>query len=572
MRNYAYEVALKNRSDLQQFGGNALALFALQLFFQIEDVTTIGADDSIVDGPDDGGLDIVYINRKGRYAVVSQNYMAIKKKYPPSAKVRDLSSGLTLLLKSPIGKVPLRLQSAAKDIRSAIKNREIQKIHIWFVHNCPGSVNVKSELEVVESTAHSLLKNDEIECSSCEISADEIEKTYTNITTHIKVKDKFKVPISDGVSMNGNNWKAFITSVPLYWLFDLFKKYEDRLFTANVRDYLGVSKKSIKNINNGIKETATNDPDHFWVFNNGITVLVNSFKKNKKELNISGFSILNGAQTTGAIGNLIETPDKKAWVQVRFVQCSHKQTIDDIKKFNNSQNKIEPSDYKSSDQIQNRLEQEFIKTDVHYLPRRGGTEDLIKRKPNTLQSILAGQILAAFHQRPDIAYHQKTKIWEDDSLYREYFNTSLNAKNLIFVYSLFEAVKNRKLLLVKKSKLSELSKTEKEQLQFFQTRGSIFLFTSALANCLEIILDRPISNPSRLHFNNKLSFGEMVKAWTSIVNAGCYSVSRLNIGFSDGAVREHPAKTAIKDFTDFIGATREVNKQIYSDFSKKTDQ
>ena len=64
-------------------------------------------------------------------------------------------------------------------------------------------------------------------------------------------------------------------------------------------------------------------------------------------------------------------------------------------------------------------------------------QDIIKRKPNALSSILTGQFLAAFHGRPDIAYHKKTKIWEDDNLYMRYFNEHIGAKHIIFSYSLF---------------------------------------------------------------------------------------------------------------------------------------
>lgn len=148
-----------------------------------------------------------------------------------------------------------------------------------------------------------------------------------------------------------------------------------------MRDYLGIIKSSDKNINKSIQETAQKDPNHFWVFNNGITALVHDFKiKNDNILFFKGISILNGAQTTGAIGNLMKKPDKSVMVQIRFVTCNDKQTVFNIKKYNNSQNKIEASDFRSKDAIQSRLLQEFKDTDIKYLPRRGGIEDAIKRR------------------------------------------------------------------------------------------------------------------------------------------------------------------------------------------------
>lgn len=81
---------------------------------------------------------------------------------------------------------------------------------------------------------------------------------------------------------------------------------KSKAFSANVRDYLG-SRRSDANIDNGIKKSAEESPDDFWMYNNGVTVLVNSFEfvsSRKPVLKISGLWIVNGAQTTGATGSL----------------------------------------------------------------------------------------------------------------------------------------------------------------------------------------------------------------------------------------------------------------------------
>lgn len=458
-KKYSFYPAFKSRKDLKQFGSNALTLFALQLFFGIEDITLIATNDIIVDGPDDSGLDLVYIDKQQKFVVIAQEYKAKSKKkiVAPTKKVRYLSNGLTQLLKMPIDKVPKGLRSSAEELREALKKGEIEVVYIWYVHNLPGSKNIEKELRIIEENAKALLNNFDVNIKSLEVCAEKIEERYISISTPILVKEKFKISISGGILVKGNNWKAFVTSVPLRWFYEQFKKHGTNLFSANVRDYLGITKKSDKNINKGIKETAQNDPSHFWVFNNGIAALVHDFKldnKNKDIFYFSGLSILNGAQTTGAIGNLTKIPDKKALVQVRFVQCTDGQTVVNIKKYNNSQNKIEAPDFRSKDPIQERLLKEFKSTDVWYSPRRGSIEDIIKRRPNTLLSILAGQVLSAFHGRPDIAYHQKTEIWEDNVLYSRYFNEHLKAKHIIFVYSLFEVIKIKNFCLVKKVKIT----------------------------------------------------------------------------------------------------------------------
>jgi len=573
MSKYNFLIAFNKRKDLKKYD-NPLALFALQLFFGIEDIETIGADDIIVDGPDDGAIDFVHVDAEKKFAVIGQEYFAIGKRLVPhSKKVRDLSSALALLLRVPIEKVPEKVRSSAEKLRRAVADKEIETLHIWFVHNLSGSKNVQQELRTAEANAKALVGNN-IEVRCLEVCAEEMEKKYNSVSTPILIKDTFELPLlTKGMFIKQGDWKAFVTSVPLKWFYEQFKRYGTDLFSANVRDYMGIVKKADKNINRGIQDTAGNDPLHFWIFNNGMTALVNKFEITKnKNLKFQGISILNGAQTTGAVGNLQKIPKKTALVQVRFVECIKEKTVVKIKRYNNSQNKIEAPDFRSNDLIQNRLKKEFNLTDINYLPRRGGVEDFVTRKANSLPSISAGQVLAAFHMRPDTAYHEKTKIWEDDNLYMQYFNTLTTAKHIVFAYSLFEAVKDKKLSLARKNKKNELKKIEQDQLSFFQTRGSIFLLTAAISNCLETFLDKTIANKFRLVFNKNKSLKEAVAEWMPIVEISSQLSSNLMGGFSEGAIRREKADEAIKKFSQLVAATQGNNKVIFSKFARSVKE
>lgn len=575
MSEFSYLSAIKNRQDLKKYN-NYLSLFALQLFFGIDDIEAVVADDLLnIDGPDDCGLDFIHIDTEQKFAVVGQEYVALgKKKKSKTAvasdkKARDLSSGLAVLLKKPIEEIPEKIRSSASKLRVAIAKEEIETVHIWYVHNLSGSKNVKKELRTAEVTARSIV-GEGVNIRSLEVSSEEIEKRYKSISVPILINDGFEIPIVNGARIKSTDWDAFVMPVSLQWLYKQFKKYGNDLFSANVRDYLGISKKIDKNINNGIRETAEKDPAHFWIFNNGMTALVHNFSvSNEGVLKIEGISILNGAQTTGAIGNLSSMPNKDAMVQIRFVKCNSEKTVAKIKRYNNSQNKVEVSDFRSRDSIQERLKTEFLSTDINYLPRRGGIADIVKRKNNALTSILAGQVLAAFHGRSDIAYHQKTKIWDEDELYIKYFNEHVRAKHILFAYSLFEVIKNKKLSIIQKGKKNMLKTFEKEQLLFFQTRGSVFLLMSAVTSCLEIFLDKSIANKFRLEFRGNRSFNELMKDWEVIVDIASQLAPNLQEGFSEGAIREDRANEAIKKFTGLVATTQESNKEIFSNFAKK---
>jgi hypothetical protein len=88
---------------------------------------------------------------------------------------------------------------------------------------------------------------------------------------------------------------------------------------------------------------------------------VNGVKPNqrKKSLKVSGIAIVNGAQTTGALARVQLTKLGDARVMIRFVQATNSALVNDIIRYNNSQNQIKPSDFRSGDRNQDRLRKEF---------------------------------------------------------------------------------------------------------------------------------------------------------------------------------------------------------------------
>lgn len=392
----SYQTAFDSRTDLKKYKENSLPLFALQLRFSIEDIDTVAAS-SLTGGRDDKKCDLIYVDKNVGYIIVIQAYMAhdLDRVAAPSNKASDLNTAATWLLNSPIDNLPEGLRSAAGEVRSALKANDIRYVQFWYVHNLPESKNVKSELQMVEKTVNNALKtqfpNSEIEnVFPLEVGQETLNEWYRALEAPILVTDKFDIPISGGYTISGSDWKAFVTDIPTQWLRQVFQTHSERLFSANVRGYLG-SRKSDSNINNGIKDTAKNDSNHFWVFNNGITALVTEFKESEvdgeqesgspKILEITGLSIVNGAQTTGALGSLDWLPDSMGKVQARFVKCNNIKTIRSIIEYNNRQNVVEASDFRSNDPIQRRLREEFekIPDTTYYGGRRGGHEDVIRR-------------------------------------------------------------------------------------------------------------------------------------------------------------------------------------------------
>lgn len=245
--------------------------------------------------------------------------------------------------------------------------------------------------------------------------------------------------------------------------------------------------------------------------------------------------------------------------------------MEDIIKYNNSQNKISASDFRSTDAIQKRLKAEFIKIpDAEYEGgRRGGASDRIKRRPNLLPSYTVGQALAAFHGDPVIAYDRKSEIWINDRTYSNYFKDETTARHIVFVYSLYRAIGKKKLALIEKVRAgAERTQIEKEQLEFFEKKGAMLLTSAAVADCLETILTKPIPNRFRLSFGAKVPPLRAEGIWLDVLEPLFPLVGRLNAGFStNDRISTELVKKAIPAFRDVVAAVSGANQKVFKKFS-----
>lgn len=135
-------------SELKEdFKDNALALFALWLRFGIDDLKSVGID-AITDGAQDKKLDMVYINAEEHFAVVSQCYFSSKEATCAKAnKASDLNTALVWLLQMDVSDIPKQIESATINLRNEIKEGNINKLYIWYVHNLPESDNIKKRIK-----------------------------------------------------------------------------------------------------------------------------------------------------------------------------------------------------------------------------------------------------------------------------------------------------------------------------------------------------------------------------------------------------------------------------------------
>jgi hypothetical protein len=155
-----------------------------------------------------------------------------------------------------------------------------------------------------------------------------------------------------------------------------YKSYGNNLFAGNIRNFLGSSE-----VNKAIEKTLTSDPEHFWFYNNGITIIAVGLKRqaiggNDRSVGIfdcTNVTIVNGAQTVGTIGRTLPGDDSAAFLQARIIEVSDPESSLGklITRASNTQNKIDARNFVALDPEQERIRTELLIEKIVYEYREG---------------------------------------------------------------------------------------------------------------------------------------------------------------------------------------------------------
>ncbi len=204
-----------------------------------------------------------------------------------------------------------------------------------------------------------------------------------------------------------------------------FSEHGDGLYEQNVRKSLGLTR-----INSGIKETLLNEPENFWYFNNGITVLCDSIEPHwpgrrrpdePVRLIMNGVSVVNGAQTVSAIHEAMQQDAQRvddADVTVRAFSLGQDRPAyaKRITETTNTQNDVSQRDFIALDARQAAIREDFLLSlGKTYVYKRGEPDP----SPDAGCSVEhAAVALACAHRSPDLAVRASQgtdTLWERGS-------------------------------------------------------------------------------------------------------------------------------------------------------------
>lgn len=335
------------------------------------------AAQSITDGYHDMGIDAVY------------NDTSQKKLFLVQSKWRKdgiggitqeegnvFAEGVRRILNYDLSGCNAKLVAKKQSIDAAIRDMDYQ-IEIVYCHTGNQSISNYASRPINE-----LLKQ-----------VNEDDSTELLIFSEKKLQDIYDYlangQSSDNIVLDDvllSNWctaeapfRAYYGTLPASAVGEWYYQYGNRLFAKNIRYYKGSTE-----VNQGMKDVLKSAPDKFFYYNNGIKLLCKRITKKaaystSRDIGLfvlEGVSLVNGAQTTGAIGTVFtETPEAldSARVFVQMIElgdASEEQAIQ-ITKLSNTQNRIDSKDFASLDPNQERLRMELSLGGIQYLYKSG---------------------------------------------------------------------------------------------------------------------------------------------------------------------------------------------------------
>lgn len=337
------------------------------------------AGQSITDGFHDVGIDAIYNDTSQKKLILVQS----KWRRDGSGGVSQTETGIFIsgikrIISFDFDGCNEKIQAKKQDITSALKDMDYQ-IEIIFCHTGSQSMSEYALRPIKE------LQRQVNEDGSSELL----------IFSEIKLQDIYDY-LADGQNRDNivlddvllSNWgaidgplKAYYGIVPVSAVGEWYKTYGNRLFAKNIRYYKGSTE-----VNQGIKDILKINPDKFFYYNNGIKILCKKITKKAAHSTdrvtglfvLEGASLVNGAQTAGAIGSIfMETPElisnARVFIQMIELGDAGEEQATQITKLSNTQNKIDGKDFASLDPQQERLRKELSLSGIQYLYKSGAT-------------------------------------------------------------------------------------------------------------------------------------------------------------------------------------------------------
>ncbi|QOQ55058.1 AIPR family protein [Bacillus amyloliquefaciens] len=377
-------------TESNEFLSRALAAYSINVMYTEIDNSIVA--NSITDGSKDNGIDLIYYNKeKNELCLVQSKYNHKGNSEPAIGDIHSFIVGVKDLINTKFDKFNQKVNDRRDEIVSILEKSKL-KFKIILVYTATNlSQDARREFnDLLEEL------NDFRDVAELEI----INQKRLYASLHNKKNSRnidIDIDLKDWGRYEGE-MEAVYGQVSALQIADWWESYGNSLYDYNLRKVLGNTQ-----INDEIRNTIETEPELFWYYNNGITIVCEELDKkrkgNTKELGTfecKGISVVNGAQTVGVIGKYAQTiptsvrEDGKGnldnvYVPLRIISIT---SVDDeeqeylneafasaVTTKNNRQNEIKERDFVSLDSYQKKIERDLALIGIKYHLMRSEEEE-----------------------------------------------------------------------------------------------------------------------------------------------------------------------------------------------------
>jgi AIPR protein len=401
-RNWTPQQHEKNRLS------RSLAAFAIA---NLADITPAQAANSIINGENDNGIDAIYFDRLKNLLLLVQ---AKAGNAPNMGDNKKFCDGIRDLVHQRFQKFNDGFTRLQQDVEDALNTNGVKIFGCNIYLDESLSSHVITDLNQLKTELNQFDRRFEWQDLNISI-------------THGWLTAKQAIAPVD-VVLTLENWhcldrprRAFYGLVKASELASLYQQHNKSLFEKNIRYYLGT-----EDVNLAIAETVKEQPSELFYLNNGLTItcsvisLPSGHKQESTQFTLKGFSVVNGAQTVGAIASVYNanssiSADAKLLVTIIEVGTETDNIGKKITGARNTQNAVRDVYFAALDPNQERLRQECMVSNIiyEYRPSAERSQDAI-----TIEQ--AAVSLACFSAQTEIVVAAKREIGQ---LYKRYYDT-----------------------------------------------------------------------------------------------------------------------------------------------------
>lgn len=332
---------------------------------------------SVTDGSHDNGIDALFHDMAANEVIVVQSKLIQSGSGEPSSRdIGQFVEGASAVIEQRLDDFDSRLHGKILEVGDALST----------VGTTVRLITISTGSSTLSDPASNRVNRIVAELNG----PDDIEKVATSDVFGLAEVYRYLASGADSGSIDvdltvldwsyvGEPFGAYFGTVDGSQLKRLWSTFGKRLVEKNIRNSLGSTE-----VNDAIRKTATEEPERFWYYNNGITLVAEEARRAPAHgasqrsgvFLFSGASIVNGAQTVSTLASVDNDENLgkvRVGVRVIILKDSPEGFGGAVTRTNNLQNRVEGRDFVAQDPEQSRLQNEMAMESVEYQYLRGAS-------------------------------------------------------------------------------------------------------------------------------------------------------------------------------------------------------